>query len=119
MAFCRPFSQTIFALPAASQNFEARLATVSPALPRSLKFPLLHACRSDDFAWSMDFIDHHHSIPLEQLERALKVAAELLVLHGAAYATTFRRLEAAVEHARKDDPLRRAQRLLQKTGAAV
>ena len=67
----------------------------------------------------MDFTDHHHRIPLEQLERALKVAAELLVLHGAAYATTFRRLEAAVEHARKDDPVLRAQRLLQKTGAGA
>jgi len=68
---------------------------------------------------SMHIIDDQGQIPLEQLELALKVAAELLIQHGAAYAPTFRRLEAAVEHARRDDPVSRARHLLQNSAAAA
>lgn len=68
---------------------------------------------------AMHIIDDHEQFPLDQLERALKVAAELLVDHGAAYAPTFRRIEAAAEHARRDDPVSRARLLLQNRAAAA
>jgi len=67
----------------------------------------------------MQTIGDHEEIPLEQLEIALKVAAELLVQHGAAYATTFRRLEAAAQHARRDDPVARARLILQNFDVAA
>jgi hypothetical protein len=54
------------------------------------------------------------SIPLvERLERALVLAARIVLLHGAVYAPYIDRLEMELERARRNDPLERARRILE------
>jgi len=49
---------------------------------------------------------------VERLERALVLAARIVLLHGAVYAPYIDRLEMELERARRNDPLERARRIL-------
>ena len=51
-------------------------------------------------------------VSLERLERALAVAAYIVVRHGKVYAPIFDRLQREVEAARRDDPVVRARQVL-------
>jgi hypothetical protein len=48
----------------------------------------------------------------ERIERALVLAAYIVVRHGPQYAPYVERLEKELEAARRDDPVSRAQRIL-------
>ena len=49
---------------------------------------------------------------IERLERALVLAAYIVVTHGPRFAPYVERLEKELEAARRDDPVARAQRIL-------
>lgn len=51
---------------------------------------------------------------VERLERALVVAAYIVVRHGPVYAPLVDRLERELEAARRDDPVDRARRILER-----
>jgi hypothetical protein len=50
---------------------------------------------------------------IEQLERALALAAYIVLRHGPIYAPYIDRLERELQNARKNDPTERAKRILQ------
>ena len=50
---------------------------------------------------------------IEELERALALAAYIVLRHGPIYAPYIDRLEKELERARKNDPTERAKRILQ------
>jgi hypothetical protein len=50
---------------------------------------------------------------IERLERALVLAARIVLLHGAVYAPYIDRLEKELERARRNDPLEKARRILE------
>ena len=50
---------------------------------------------------------------IEQLQRALTLAAYIVLRHGPIYAPYIDRLEGELENARKNDPTERAKRILQ------
>ena len=50
---------------------------------------------------------------IEELERALALAAYIVLRHGAVYAPYIDRLERELEAARRNDPAARAQRILE------
>jgi hypothetical protein len=50
---------------------------------------------------------------IERLERALVLAAYIVVRHGPEYACHVDRLEKELEAARRDDPVARAKRILE------
>jgi hypothetical protein len=52
-------------------------------------------------------------VTLERLERALALAAYIVVRYGKVYAPILERLEREVEAARKDDPVVRARKVLE------
>jgi hypothetical protein len=49
---------------------------------------------------------------IERLERALALAAQIVLRHGATYAVYLDRLERELEAARQNDPTERARRIL-------
>lgn len=49
---------------------------------------------------------------IERLERALALAAQIVLRHGATYAVYLDRLELELEAARQNDPTERARRIL-------
>lgn len=49
---------------------------------------------------------------IERLERALALAAQIVLRHGATYAVYLDRLESELEAARQKDPTERAKRIL-------
>ena len=49
---------------------------------------------------------------LERMERALRIAAELVVLDGPVYACILERLDREVRQARESDPVARAEEIL-------
>ena len=51
---------------------------------------------------------------VERLERALVLAAQIVLQHGAVYAPYIDRLEMELEKARKNDPTERAKRILER-----
>lgn len=55
---------------------------------------------------------------LKDLERALAMAAYIVLRHGHEYAPILDRLEREVERARKDDPQVRARRILERYTSA-
>lgn len=58
-------------------------------------------------------------ITLERLERALTMAAYIVLRHGNKYAPILGRLEKEVENARRNDPATRARRILADYNATV
>jgi len=55
------------------------------------------------------------AIPLvERIERALVLAAQIVLQHGPVYAPYIDRLEMELEKARKTDPTERAKRILER-----
>jgi hypothetical protein len=50
---------------------------------------------------------------IERLERALALAAYIVLRHGPVYAPYIDRLERELEAARRDDPIERAKRILE------
>ncbi len=50
---------------------------------------------------------------VERLERALVLAARIVLQHGAVYAPYIDRLEMELERARRNDPTERAKRILE------
>ena len=50
---------------------------------------------------------------IEELERALALAAYIVLRHGPIYLPYIDRLERELENARKNDPTERAKRILQ------
>lgn len=50
---------------------------------------------------------------IEELERALALAAYIVLHHGPIYTPYIDRLERELENARKNDPAERAKRILQ------
>ena len=55
------------------------------------------------------------TIPLvERIERALVLAAQIVLQHGPVYAPYIDRLEMELEKARKNDPTERAKRILER-----
>ena len=50
---------------------------------------------------------------IEELERALALAAYIVLRHGPIYAPYIDRLERELENARKNDPTERAKRILE------
>ncbi len=55
---------------------------------------------------------------IERMERALQLAAFVVVRHGPVYAPLFDRLERELEAARRSDPTERAKRILEAYAAA-
>ena len=51
---------------------------------------------------------------VERLERALVLAVQIVLQHGAVYAPYIDRLEIELEKARKTDPTERAKRILER-----
>ncbi len=51
---------------------------------------------------------------VERLERALVLAAQIVLQHGPVYAPYIDRLEMELEKARKNDPTERAKRILER-----
>jgi hypothetical protein len=55
------------------------------------------------------------TLPLvERIERALVLAAQIVLQHGPVYAPYIDRLEMELEKARKNDPTERAKRILER-----
>lgn len=52
-------------------------------------------------------------LSIERLERALVLAAYIVVRHGSVYAPIVERLERELDAARRDDPVVRARRILE------
>ena len=50
---------------------------------------------------------------IEELERALALAAYVVLRHGSVYSPYIDRLEGELEAARRNDPIQRAKRILQ------
>jgi hypothetical protein len=61
--------------------------------------------------WLADFPDTLLGM-IERLERALTLAAYIVLRHGLIYAPYVDRLEQELEAARRDDPTERARRIL-------
>src|SRR5437763_7532324 len=54
-----------------------------------------------------------NSVFIERLERALALAAHIVLQHGPIYAIYIDRLEMELEAARRNDPIERAKRILE------
>ncbi len=52
-------------------------------------------------------------VSIERIERALVLAAYIVVRHGEVYSPYVERLERELESARRDDPTSRARRILE------
>ena len=63
-------------------------------------------------AWQRPAIAQNSPL-VERLERALVLAARIVLLHGPVYAPYIDRLEMELERARRNDPMERARRILE------
>lgn len=61
----------------------------------------------------MSYTPRNNEMTVERLERALLVMAEIVVLHGPAYAPLLNRLERELEQLKRDDPVAKARRLIE------
>ena len=88
-------------------------------MPRNPKLPRLHAPSETPAAprtvSAKQVRASASTLPLvERIERALVLAAQIVLQHGPVYAPYIDRLEMELEKARKTDPTERARRILER-----
>lgn len=64
--------------------------------------------------WDLRQVGGDHLPMAERLERALVYAAYIVVRYGPQYAPIVERLERELEAARREDPVERAKRILER-----
>jgi len=85
---------------------EAEAKQIAPATDVRKGLAASEAPRRSSLATNLSLVD--------RLERALVLAAQIVLQHGTVYAPYIDRLELELEKARKTDPTERAKRILER-----